>query len=319
MCRNPYAPEKQIPPVAQASPRMETSISHCDDLPQTRRWFARVPATKPTGALWLHVGVLACAMLLGAGSGIVRAYQGGAERDNLQTPLLTGQIACVDMERLYVASGGPEQLAQRANEITLELNARLKELKAVPLLDENELQEYGAITFKAVKTETDQARLKALRALSDQRQDELNKLQIKPDSQLTADDKTRMKQLQEQSRLLASILPYWQEDARAQQAERLEAFRRTQMARLRQIVGKAAAERNIAHVFDTTALVYSANDLTAIVLPRVSKRASRESKDGKENRDSKEEKAKDSKATNDRANDGADKADTGKDKTNVVP
>ena len=82
-----------------------------------------------------------------------------------------------------------------------------------------------------------------------------------------------MKQLQEQSRLLDSIYPYWQEDARAQQSERVEAFRRVQIGRLRAVVGKVASERGIAHVFDATALVYSANDVTPLVVQRAGKRA----------------------------------------------
>ena len=151
--------------------------------------------------------VLAVLLLIGAGV-TVFARQAKLDAPNPQAPLLTGQIACVDMERVYAASGGPEQLAQRATEIALEVTQHLKDLKAVPFLDQNELQEYGALVFKANKTEADQARLKALKTSSDERQDELSKLQIKPDAMLTAQDKTRMKQLQEQSRLLDSIYPY---------------------------------------------------------------------------------------------------------------
>lgn len=276
MSRNPSAQKVVATYAADTSNPKETNIpSLSPNLRSSRLSIGSQSASR----MWLHVGVLSCALLIGIGGVTSHARQAAGERENLQAPLQTGQIACVDMDRLYAASGGPEQLAQRAAEITLEVNTRLKELKAVPLLDENELQEYGALLFKAVKTDADQARMKTLRIASDQRQDELNKLQIKPDATLTAEDKARMKQLQEQSRLLASILPYWQEDARAQQSERLETFRRSQMAKLRQIVGKAAAERNIAHVFDTSALVYSANDLTAVVLPRVSKHAAKDSKD----------------------------------------
>ncbi len=281
MSRNPFAQKNVATPPADTSLPKDTGISNLSsNLHPLRLAFGRMPSNR----LWLRIGVLPCALLIGVGGMASHARQAAGERENLQAPLLTGQIACVDMDRLYAASGGPEQLAQRATEIAQEVNARLKELKAVPLLDENELQEYGALLFKAVKTDADQTRMKALRAASDQRQDELNKLQIKPDATLTAEDKARMKLLQEQSRLLASIMPYWQEDARAQQSERLEAFRRSQMAKIRQIVGKAALERNIAHVFDTSALVYSANDLTAVVLSRVSKHAPKDSKD----KDSKE-------------------------------
>jgi hypothetical protein len=229
-----------------------------------------------------QAAIFALVLLIGAGV-TVYARQPRVDAPNPQSPLLTGQIACVDMERVYAASGGPEQLAQHATEIALEVTQHLKDLKAVPLLDQNELQEYGALVFKANKTEADQSRLKALKTASDARQDELSKLQIKPDAMLTPQDKTRMKQLQEQSRLLDSIYPYWQEDARAQQNERVEAFRRMQITKLRAVVAKVASERGIPHVFDTTALVYSANDVTPLVLQRAGKRAPKENKENKEN------------------------------------
>lgn len=188
----------------------------------------------------------------------------------------TGQIGCVDMDRVYVASGGPEQLAQQANEIGMEVTQHLKEIKSAPMLSQEELQEYGSLVFKNRRTEAEQARIKAIKQLSDQRTDELNRLQVKPDKQLTAEDKARMKALQEQSRLVESILPFWQEDAHAQQNSRVEAYRRVQIARLRTIVGKVATERNIAHVFDTSALVYSTNDITTLVVARVSKHSGKD-------------------------------------------
>lgn len=228
-----------------------------------------------TRSKFSHAVILTLALLISAGGVTVYAKQ-RADPPNMQAPLLTGQVACVEMERVYAASGGPEQLAQRATDIALEVSQHLKDLKSAPLLEQNELQEYGTLIFKSTKSEADQTRLKTLKMLSDQRLDELNKLQIKPDKTLTAEDKTRLKQLQEQSRLLDTIFPYWQDDARAQQTERIEAFRRSQLAKLRVTVGKVAAERGITHVFDTTSLIYSANDITTLVLQRFGKRTSKD-------------------------------------------
>src|SRR5436309_441176 len=104
----------------------------------------RTPAPQAT--------LFALVLLIGAGV-TVYARQPKSDAPNPQSPLLTGQVACVDMERVYAASGGPEQLAQHATEIALEVTQHLKDLKAVPLLDQNELQEYGALVFKASKTE----------------------------------------------------------------------------------------------------------------------------------------------------------------------
>lgn len=244
------------------------------------------------GPFALHALTLSVALFVGAGGVMVHARQPRADAPNMQAPLLTGQIGSVDIERVYVASGGPEQLAQRATEIATEVAQRFNEVKGVGQLDQNELSEYGTLLFRAVRSEADQARLKALKAISDQRADELNRLQIKPDGMLTPEDKTRMRQLQDQNRQFLALLPNWQDDLRAQQGERVEAFRRTQMARLRPVIGKLAVERGIAHVFDSTALVYSANDLTPAVLQRVSKRPPRD-KDAKETQDTKETKEKD--------------------------
>jgi len=222
-----------------------------------------------------HAIVFGLALLISAGGVTVYAKQ-RADAPNMQAPLLTGQVACVDMERVYAASGGPEQLAQRATDITIEVTQHLKDIKTAPMLEQTELQEYGTIIFKSIKTEAETARLKTLKMLSDQRQEELSKLQIKSDKTLTAEDKARMKQLQDQSRLLDSIFPFWQDDARAQQTERIEAFRRTQIAKLRVTIGKVAAERGITHVFDTTSLIYSANDVTPLVVQRFGKRPLKE-------------------------------------------
>ncbi len=234
----------------------------------------RIPhATVP---MIVPCSVLTLGLLLAVGSVAVHARQPVKSAPALQDTLPTGQIGCVDMDRVYVASGGPEQLAQQATEIGMEVTQHLKEIRTAPMLSQEELQEYGTLIFKNRRTDAEQARVKAIKQLSDQRTDELSQLQVKPDKQLTAEDKARMKALQEQSRLVESILPFWQEDAHAQQNSKIEAYRRTQITRLRAIVGKVATERNIAHVFDTSALVYSANDITALVVARVSKHSGKD-------------------------------------------
>lgn len=217
----------------------------------------------------IAMALFALTLIVGMGSATVYARQPRLDATNLQTPLQTNQIASVDMDRLYAASGGPEQLAQQATELAMEVAQHLKEIRTASMLDQQELQEYGTLIFKTKRTDGDQARIRALKALSDQRSDELKALQTKPDTLLTDADKARMRALQEQGRLVESILPFWQEDARAQQSARIEMFRRNQIARIRAIVGKVATERNITHVFDTSALVYSANDITSLVLPKV--------------------------------------------------
>ena len=141
----------------------------------------------------------------------------------------------------------------------------------MPYLDQTELVEYVTLLTKDKPTDTEQARIKALKALSDQRAQELQALQTKKDSDLTAADKNRMNELVGESRILERILPNILDSMRADQAAHLDAFKHDEMVKLRATVAQVAKERGIAQVWDAGALVYATTDLTPQVVERVSK------------------------------------------------
>ncbi|HZT42546.1 MAG TPA: OmpH family outer membrane protein [Chthonomonadaceae bacterium] len=218
---------------------------------------------------FVPIALLCLALLLSVGALVGRAnpareMQGGA-------PLANDTIAVVDMDRVYNASDAPQAVEQRALEMQNEVAQNISSIQAVPYLEQNELVEYITLLTKDKPTDTEQARIKALKALSDQRAQELQTLQTKKDSDLTAADKNRMNELVGESRTLERILPNIMDSMRTDQATHLEAFRHDEMIKLRATVAQVAKERGIAHVFDANALVYSATDLTPQVVERVSK------------------------------------------------
>lgn len=224
--------------------------------------------------LLAHVGILVTALVIGGSALVSHAHPKLDEPPpaNAAAPLTIGSIAMVDIEKVYNASGDTDQLQQKANEIATDAEQRLKNISAVPYLNQAELQEYLTLVNKIAPNEQEQARFKALHDLSDQRQQELNALQVKPDAQLTEMDKARMRQLQEASRLLEQVLPSLQEQLRQQQLARVDAYRRDQMSKLRGVVAQVARDKGYTQVFEASTLVYSVNDLTSAVIQKVGKR-----------------------------------------------
>ncbi len=212
----------------------------------------------------IAVAMLAFALLAGGGAMIVHARPSvAAPADGNDT------TAMVDMERLYGASDMPQILAQKSIEIGIEAQKRLDTLASGRFLDAKELQEYGELAAKVQPTPAQQTRATELKTLSDKRSAELDTLNIKKTDELTPADKTRMRSLVEMSHLIEKVLPSVREDLLQDQAERVQAFRRDQVAQLRLLVGQVAKEKGILHVYDVNALVYSATDLTPLVLKKL--------------------------------------------------
>ena len=212
----------------------------------------------------IAVAMLALALLVGGGAAVVYARPGGG------APGEGGDnMAVVDMERLYNNSDLPQVLAQKAAQLGAQAQQRLDALADARFLDAKELQEYGDLIGKTLPDAAQQNRMKELKALSNQRSAELDALNVKPADMVTPADKTRMRALVEMSHLVDKVLPSVHDDLAQDQADRIRAVRRDQIAQLRVIVSQVAKEKGIAHVFDVNALVYSANDLTPLVLKKL--------------------------------------------------
>lgn len=209
----------------------------------------------------IAVAMLALVMLVGGGAMVVHAVPGHA------APGDGDNTGVVDMERLYNSSDLPQVLAAKANQLNAQAQDRLDAIADAKYLDTKELQEYVELVVKVQPDANQQARTKELKALSAQRGIELADLIVKQAP--TAADKVRQRDLIEMSHLVEKVLPGIRDDMTADAADRVRAVRRDQIAQLRVIVGQVAKEKGVVHVFDVNALVYSANDLTPLVLKKL--------------------------------------------------
>lgn len=214
------------------------------------------------------VAVLGLSLLLGAGALMSQARQNNAA--NQPAGLMAGSIAMVDMQRVYLGSTAPHELELKAADIENEMGRQINSILSVPLLNQAELQEYVGILNKPGALPAEKARMTALKTLSDQRATELETLKTK--NPLLPAEKARLNELMEQSRFLNQILPTIREAMNGSKKAQMDAIYQEQMAQLRTIVAQIAKQKNIEHVFDTSALVYSGTDLTPLVLQQLNKR-----------------------------------------------
>jgi len=224
----------------------------------------------PNPNLAAPICILTLSLLCGFGAAIVDARQSPEPKS--QIALSLGNVANVDLERVYAASGDREELAQKDTELRIEASRQLSDLESVGYLSLSEWLEYATINSKTVRTEANLARLKELKTLSGQQQDELSNLQVKTDKNLTPADKARMKKLQDMTASIHQAMPNFDQDIEAFRSSALEQFRRAQLAKLRIIIGKIAAEKGFQNVFEVNSLVYSSNDLTPLIVQRLTKK-----------------------------------------------
>ena len=213
------------------------------------------------------VAALGLALLLGVGALVVHARPAPAGA-GLQAEDGT---ASVDMDKLYTSSDLPLVLQQKAVQIGAEAQERLQSFQSVRFLDVKELDEFGILIAKEKPTDAEEARKKALKKISDDRSAEFDTLINKKEADMSPAEKSRRKVLADQRGVLDKILPAIRQDLLEQRDERINAVRREQIAQLRAIVGQVAKEKGIAHVFDNTVMVYTATDLTPLVLKKLVK------------------------------------------------
>jgi Skp family chaperone for outer membrane proteins len=217
--------------------------------------------------MFAPLGVLTLSLLIGAGALAAYARQDPAAAR--QAPV----IGSVDMLQIYDSSDAPqlvEQQANREDQTVIQLTTRIA---ATAYLGQDELAEYLKLITATDRSPVQEARLTELSGLSDRRGQELDALRIKKEADLSAADRTRMQQLQQQGqRFQQSIMPRIQQSLQLDERGRIDAFRRDQIKRLRAVVSKVAAARGITDVWDTESLIYSVNDLTAEVIRALKKK-----------------------------------------------
>ena len=212
-------------------------------------------------------GVLALSLLVGAGAMMVHARQESQAHSGPDT------FAMVDMERIYEASDSPQQFAIAQQQIESDAQARVDAMSSVPMLSDPELKEFGELIGLKNPDARQKVRIDELKEFSDKRAAQLREVQVKPEAQLTQEDRRLMTNAATARRQFDRMIGIMQQDMRQQIAEREDAVKRGLIAKLRIEVNKAAKEKKIAHVFDTTVMVSSTTDLTQAVIQRVAKKA----------------------------------------------
>jgi Skp family chaperone for outer membrane proteins len=221
--------------------------------------------------------VLAVLVLFGTAGALAGRHHHQAEQTkSAERAPAPATNAVVDIEAVYNRSGARDIVEQRGmTEVRASANQRLKMIEGAPLLTPQERMELVDLAGVAQPNDAQQARIKALQALSDGRSGELQQLQVKKDADLSAADKARMRELLDEQTALEQIMPGVELAAQNEIQRRLDDLRHEQVVRIRGVVAQIAKEKGYGSVYDASALVYSANDITSQVLQRMAKQKAR--------------------------------------------
>ena len=217
-----------------------------------------------------------CVLVLGfiVGAGALVAHAKEPRAPIADTPA-AGSLGSVDMEDIYNAVGGPQELDQAGRQDEADGIKKINRIMTVPYLEAPELEEYGTLVGKKALTPQEEARASALKNTSDMRATELRALETKADA-LQPAEKTRLSHLTDlRVTLQNQVRPGLVADFRVQHDGWLAEFKHRQIAALRLEVAKVAKEKHIDHVFDAGTLVFSVNDITAAVLQHLGKRGAK--------------------------------------------
>ena len=209
---------------------------------------------------------LSVSLFLGIGAYVVQAKGRRAEMKEQNAGI---SLASVDIEKIYAEAGAEEDLIQAAQEKQKDSNNRIQRIAGASYLEPVELEEYGTLIGKLKPTPEEQKRMDALKLLETAREEELKDLSTKKIP--TETEQKRMSYLIGRKSALARELPQVSASFQAQQEDYVAAYRRYQIKALRVEVGKVAKEKGVANVFDSSSLVYSANDLTEAVVSYIKK------------------------------------------------
>jgi Skp family chaperone for outer membrane proteins len=212
---------------------------------------------------WVPASILAVALLVGGGVVFSRAEGGKEARAGMDA------VASVDMEKIFAASDAPKTLAEASLNFERQATEQIRAIASVPYLSPAELTEFAGIVAVAMQTEAQKARAKELKELSDSRHKRRQELSTK--KPLLPEEEKFLNEMAQRERGLQQALPRIQQDMQGNEAQLLQNLRREQMAKLGDMVEKIAKDKGFTHVFDSSSLVYSVNDVTAAVIQKMPK------------------------------------------------
>jgi len=212
---------------------------------------------------WVPASILAVALLAGGGVIFSRAEGGKEARVGMDA------VASVDMEKIFAASDAPVTLANASQTYERQATEQIRAIASVPYLSPEEVTEFAGIIAVVAQTEAQKTRAKELKALSDSRYKQVQVLSAKKG--LMPDEQKFLTDMAQRERGLQQALPRIQQDLQGSEAQILQNMRRQQMEKLGEMVKKIATDKGFTHVFDSSSLVYSVNDVTAAVLQKMPK------------------------------------------------
>ncbi len=208
---------------------------------------------------FVNVLVLSTALILGAGSYIVRAA-GMRAADQ-------GLVANVDMQRVFVESDVRKGIELKLQEFGANLGKHFDEVTKTPYLGPDEISDLSAALNAEKPTDADKKKIDTIKGESQKRVDEAQRMAAL--KQPAEKDLARIRELEAMQRQR----PLYQERLQKvyQQAIDEEETRRMRagMAEVRVIVGKLARDQGFGQVFDVTAMVYASSDLTDQAIRKV--------------------------------------------------
>ncbi len=223
--------------------------------------------TRNSLLLWLGFALSGVCVVVGTAHG--RAGKENQDEVNLNL----SKVAVIDMGRLYDQSSAPKDYERNEQEIAQDADKRMKLVTGIEYLEPVEIQEFLTLVGKFTPTPQESERVSALQTLSNTRGTEMRNLSTKDAASLTLADKKRLQTLIDASRTFRNTyLPNIEAQIRNSALARAQTFRVQQMNDLRTAVGRYAKDKGIQHVFDSSTLIYSPNDITDKVIEKVKKK-----------------------------------------------
>ena len=207
--------------------------------------------------------VLTVALLIAAGPYVVRAA--GVRPD-------TAITAMVDLQRVFGESDNRKNGYVKADEYAKGMELRFNEIAGLQYLNIQEVKELHQAMNREMQTDADKKRIAELKEANNKRSDEMRTLSTKKEGELTAAEKTRLRDLNALVQQHAANMEDLRRACQDMVNGDLEREMRKGLAEIREIVAKLAKDQGISQVFDTSSLVYSQIDLTPAALLKVRKK-----------------------------------------------
>ena len=207
--------------------------------------------------------ILAAALLIGAGPYVVNAARTAADANTR---------ANIDLHQVFEASEARQVADGKTGLFARKLDQSFAEIGQMPFLTPAEVRDLSIVSARETPTEAETKRAAEVKGEYEKRAAESNTLAQKKEADLTAADKTRVRELnnmrQGHAQAMLKVQQMYQQAVNEENVKN----ERAGMAAIRGLVAKIAKEKGIAEVFDASVLVVAPVDLTKDAVERAKKK-----------------------------------------------